>query len=94
MIRGINKRIIEISGEDDSCFERIVLFLRPKQENESVEKMMKMAEEYADGLLRSGPPISLLNEKEKRRWPVKRIVSAVAGVLLAGGALALYFVLF
>lgn len=92
VIRGTNKRIIEINGEDDSCFERIVLFLRPEQENGSMEKMVKMAEDYAGGLFRSGAPVSLLSEK--RRWPVKRIVSAVIGMLLAGGALALYFVLF
>ena len=92
MIRGTNKRIIEINGEDDSCFERIVLFLRPEQENGSMEKMVKMAEDYAGGLFRSGAPVSLLSEK--RCWPVKRIIAAVIGMLLAGGALALYFVLF
>ncbi len=93
VIRGTNKRIIEINGEDDSCFERIVLFLRPEQENGSMEKMVKMAEDYAGGLFRSGAPVSLLSER-KRRWPLKRIVSAVLGALLAGGAIALYFVLF
>lgn len=90
MIRGTNKRIIEINGEDDSCFERIVLFLRPEQGDESMEKMVKMAEDYADGLFRSGAPVSLLSRTIRKKWP---LVTAVAGALLCGGGIALYFML-
>lgn len=83
MIRGTNKRIIEISGEDGSCFERIVLFLRPEQDEESEGRALKMAEDYADGILRSTVSASLL--KERRRTHMARILSkkALAAAFLA-----------
>lgn len=83
MIRGTNKRIIEISGEDGSCFERIVLFLRPEQEAADEEKILKLAEDYAGDVLKTSNAPALLNPPRakgllRRRWP-----------LILGGALAL-----
>ncbi|MCI8623553.1 MAG: hypothetical protein HFG26_07810 [Provencibacterium sp.] len=94
MIRGTNKRIIEISGEDGSCFERIVLFLRPEQDEESEGRVLKMAEDYADGLFRSNAPASLLKERSKARTQrfSPRTV-ALALLALAAGAAVLCMVL-
>lgn len=93
MIRGTNKRIIEISGEEGSCFERIVLFLRPEQEGEKDEgRMLKMAEDYADGLFHSQTGVSLLRRR-KRPGRIslgsKRAVAAAVLMLAAVGALLL-----
>lgn len=91
MIRGTNKRIIEINGEDGSCFERIVLFLRPDQDEKNEERVLKMAEDYADGLFRAHTSVTLLSRRRLPRIPLKRAALIVFGVLAAVGVAALCF---
>ena len=84
MIRGTNKRIIEISGEEGSCFERIVLFLRPEQESEKDEgRMLKMAEDYADGLFHSQAGVSILRRRRRIKWKHLSSKRALMGAVLA-----------
>lgn len=66
VIRGTNKRIIEISGEDDSCFERIVLFLKPEEQTDDQERALRLAEDYADGVMQLKAPALLQREKKGR----------------------------
>lgn len=93
MVRGTNKRIIEISGEDGSCFERIVLFLRPEQAPGDEEKMVKMAEECAVGLMKTStaPPelVTMTATLPSRRVNWRRVAMVALGVLAGCGALAL-----
>lgn len=93
MIRGTNKRIIEINGEDGSNFERIVLFLRPEQDEASQQKMLKMAEDYADGLFKSHTSVSMLSPRRINREKIKKILMVSGGALLAAGSAALLIVL-
>lgn len=89
MVKGTNKRIIEINGEEGSCFERIVLFVRPEQDTKSEERMLKMAQDYADGLFKSSAPVSILTPPRRRRFDARRLAVAGLIALLAVGALAL-----
>lgn len=94
MIRGTNKRIIEINGEDGSCFERIVLFLRPEQDEESERSVLKLAEDYADGIFKAQAPVSMLSRPRRRFTASLRQIGIAALLLLAAGsAVALCVVL-
>lgn len=85
MIRGTNKRIIEISGEEGSCFERIVLFLRPEEEG-SEGRALKLAEDYADGIFRQKAAASLLQERKRWRPPFSRAFLVAGAAILAAAA--------
>lgn len=89
MIRGTNKRIIEINGEDGSCFERIVLFLKPEQDEVSEERMLRMAEDYADGLLRTHSAVSMLAPRRGRRWDWRKLGALALALLGVCGVIAL-----
>lgn len=88
MIRGTNKRIIEISGEDGSCFERIVLFLRPEEEG-CEGRALKLAEDYADGIFRQKAAASLLKERKRRSLPKGGAAAAAILAAVAIGAILL-----
>lgn len=45
MIRAINKRILEVQQNNDTCFEKALLFLKPNYLNDDYS-MIKSAENY------------------------------------------------
>ena len=50
MIRGVNKRIIEINDTDSIYFEKAVFYLRPEVKELPSDVSYREAESYIDGL--------------------------------------------
>lgn len=46
MLKGVNKRVVEIKGKPDSYFEKAILFIRPNYSEESLLNISLSAEEY------------------------------------------------
>lgn len=50
MIRGVNKYVIEISDTGNDCFERAILFVRPKSADKDSEHLKKSGADYISGM--------------------------------------------
>lgn len=50
MIRGVNKRIIEINDTDSIYFEKAIFYLRPEVKELPSDVSYREAESYIDGL--------------------------------------------
>lgn len=86
MVRGTNKRIIEINDTQNPYFERAVLYLKDTQEAVSKKAMETQAQRFLSSLaapLLQGGRISLLQMNGKRWFAaLKLLLSAAAGGLL------------
>ena len=89
MVRGTNKRIIEINDTQNPYFERAVLYLKDTQEASSKKAMETQAQRFLSSLaapLLRGGRISLLQMNGKRWFAaLKLLLSAAAGGLRLGG---------
>ena len=74
MLKGVNKRVVEIKGKPDSYFEKAVLFIRPNCLEESSLKISFAAEEYLSKAIFS---------KNKKIVCLKKIITFI-GLFAAG----------
>lgn len=86
MVRGINRKVIEIADSDSAYFERVLFFLKDSDEirRENVDTIKARAEEYL--LSRCG--------LEYRKSRVKSVLFRCAALLsaaVAGGVAAFLF---
>ena len=78
LLKGVNKRVIEINNPDGEYFERAILFVKPEKNETPPEKLSQLAKRYVDNV----------DEKStKRRWFFVAavsvpIISAVVAVVL------------
>ncbi len=70
MIKGVNKRIIEIINPNDEYFEKVVIFLSPKVDK-NLQVINSRALEYVDNLC----------VKKRKRKP-KPVFLSIAKILL------------
>jgi len=86
MLKGVNKRVVEIKGKPDSYFEKAVLFIRPNCLEESSLKISLAAEEYLSKAIFS---------KNRKIVRLKKIMTFIcffaAGCILTGCALGFIF---
>ncbi|MDR1891717.1 MAG: hypothetical protein LBQ48_01710 [Oscillospiraceae bacterium] len=94
MIRGVNKQIIEVAETNSRYFERALLFVRPEFASSDSDRLYSEAKRY---LSAAGQPPSVAPKrarrqfKKKRRFLFKVVVYGGIGLLLAGiAALILY----
>ena len=84
MVRGTNKRIIEINDTQNPYFERAVLYLKDTQANSSRKMLENQAQNFLGNLrspfLHRTKP-SLLCSSSAQRWlgAAKLLLSAAAG---------------
>lgn len=50
MVKGVNKQIIEINGEDSDYFDRAILFVKPERKFLTKKNLEKQANSYVSGL--------------------------------------------
>lgn len=78
LLKGVNKRVIEINNPDGEYFERAILFVKPEKNETPPEKLSQLAKSYVDNV----------DEKStKRRWFVAAaisvpIISAIAAIVI------------
>ena len=86
MVRGINKRIIEINDTQNPYFERAVLYLKDNQADSSKKALETQAQSFL-GNLRTSQPAFLRSGLTNRLWSAGKLLLSAA----AGCALTLWF---
>lgn len=90
VIKGVNRRIIEISGTDNSCFEKAVLYVRPDCDI-SQSRLEAEARIYARQIMNSGE----LKEEQKRSDTLVRVLTISVTLLVIAAfviSAALFFI--
>ena len=94
MVKGVNKKIIEINNTENELFEKIVIYVSPKAGASNSAKVKKAVNEVVSNLSGEAPKAGSLREilaKEKRKK--RRIItfSVFAALLLAAATLMIIF---
>ena len=84
MLKGVNRKIIEVRDPDSRYFERAILFVRQgdwaaKEIDEQAERYLRTASEEMGRARAAAPSATLLKERFRLR---RLLVPAVAGLLL------------
>lgn len=90
MVKGVNKKIIEINNTENEFFEKIILYVSPKAGAPNSAKVKRAANELVSNLSGDSPKTKGLREiLEQKRKQKKRIIiiSICAAALLALAAL-------
>lgn len=85
MIRGVNRRVVEINECKSELFERAIFFVRPTA-NASTAQMQKEADDIIEALSKQPAP------KAKRRYRIsRRGIWLLFGLVSVGAAVSLIF---
>lgn len=78
MLKGVNKRIVEINNTNNVYFEKAILYVRPDTPELSTKQLAKEAEYYLNSLC---PEIS----RDGKRFSKKTVITVAVAVFLALG---------
>jgi len=83
MIKGVNKRIIEINEYESKMFEKAILFLKPSAQNVKDINIKIEAKKYLQDLEKNKNNIDITKNKRKRLLIKNRIVFCILGALIS-----------
>ena len=63
MIKGVNRKIVEINRTGNDYFEKAILFINPQKSYSSTQQIDQWAEEYLDSVLKPEN-----GKKRFKRW--------------------------
>lgn len=95
MLRGVNRKIIEVQDPDSRYFERAILFVRqgdwaPREIDEQAKQYLRAAsEEMGKTANQAAPSATLLKERVDIRKLMLRGAAAAGLLLLAAGMVML-----
>lgn len=88
MLKGVNKRIIEVCETGNVYFERVLLFVRPEYSGTSESRLEKQANKYVELIKNSDFPSQPCDKAARlTKRQQKIIAAAVCGVALLVGLL-------
>ncbi|MBE6857608.1 MAG: hypothetical protein IJO99_02230 [Ruminococcus sp.] len=76
MLKGVNKRIIEINNPQSLYFEKAIFYLRPEVRELPAEIAQREVEKYIE---RTG----ISQAERSKRKKIRGIIMAVSGIILA-----------
>ncbi len=79
MIKGVNKRIVEISGTQNEYFEKAILYIRPERNTVTDTRIELEAHAYLGSLM----PEHDETTKSKEKLPLTVKLICVAAILLS-----------
>ncbi|MBE6886182.1 MAG: hypothetical protein E7486_04455 [Ruminococcaceae bacterium] len=89
MVKGVNKRIIEVSRAENPVFERAILFIRPEFAQMEDADIRRQGEIYVRELCRELPLPQTYSKKKKRGTILVPALCALCGAAGASGVLLL-----
>lgn len=90
MLRGVNKRVIEITSTDSDYFERVILIVKKEHVTMKTALLDKKAQLYVDSLSDpGGAPPALPRRRRAFRW--LPFLTAAAAVLSVAAAALIFF---
>lgn len=84
MVKGVNKKIIEINNTENEFFEKIILYVSPKAGAPNSAKVKRAASELVSNLSGDSPKTKGLREilEQKRRQKKRVIIFSLCAVAL------------
>ena len=82
MIKGVNKKIIEINEYESPTFEKASLFLKPTAKNYSENGLKKEAKKYLKSLEENKTNSEISRKRRKNLLIKNRIVFGIIGAFL------------
>ncbi|MBE6769220.1 MAG: hypothetical protein E7548_00510 [Ruminococcaceae bacterium] len=96
MVKGVNKKIIEINNTENEFFEKIILYVSPKAGAPNSAKVKRAANELVSNLSGDSPKTKGLREILEQKKKQKRhiiIVSICVAALLTVAALLIFLLI-
>jgi len=88
MIRGVNKKVIEVLNPEGDYFEKVILFVKESKQHTGSRELQRRAdhliESYAPGKAAPSPLISC--RRSRLRETVRMICAALIGAALSAAA--------
>ncbi|MBE6852398.1 MAG: hypothetical protein E7505_02830 [Ruminococcus sp.] len=88
MIKGVNKKIIEINDTKNIYFEKAILYVRPEMLDTPPGHLMKEASYY----LEENTPLSSTSRAERRLSSLSRILAAIASIGVIGTVIVFFII--
>ena len=93
MVKGVNKKVIEINNTENEFFEKIVLYVSPKAGATNSAKVKKAVNDVVSNLSAASPKTRSLREivkmQERRKKRFKILLLCIASLLVLSGILFL-----
>ncbi len=93
MVKGVNKKIIEINNTENELFEKIVLYVSPKAGAANSAKVKRAVNDVVSNLSDNSPKTKSLREiikmQERRKKRFKIILLCIASLIVLSGVLFL-----
>ncbi len=86
MLKGINRRIIEINRTGNEYFEKVILFVRPEKLEYTHQQLNAQAENYLSSLSHK-KPLSRFIKKNMSLLLLSVLIIAVIGLGIAGAVI-------
>lgn len=92
MVKGVNKRVIEVNNTGNKYFEKIVFYVAPEYGNLSLVEL-KQATEFLSLGFDGNPPFKKRSLRSRRHLKKIRFICALAILFLGVSAVALWIIL-
>ncbi len=87
MLKGVNRRIIEVNNTENKYFERAIVFVRPEYNETDTAVLSQEASGYISSVLGAGPGFLRQEAIKRRRRKIILCVGGAAAVLALTAAL-------
>ncbi len=84
MVKGVNKRVIEVNNTGNKFFEKIVFYVAPEYGNLSAEQLYNAADYLSLNLRESALKPPTLRKKRRKR-KLRAVLALSVGILLVCG---------
>ena len=92
MVKGVNKRVIEVNNTGNKFFEKIVFYVTP-QYSDLTARQLQQATEYLSLSLREASALSKPTLRKRVRRRKRRLILAILMAVLVLGLVALCVIL-
>lgn len=90
MLKGVNRRIIEISNTENKYFERAIVFVKPQYNNSDEAVLKREANGYISSVCKNGDGFLRNEAAAKKR---KKLLYFLLGVAIIAAAAAAWLII-
>lgn len=90
MLKGVNRRIIEISNTENKYFERAIVFVKPQYNNSDEATLKREADGYISSVCKNGDGFLRNEAAAKKR---KKLFGILLAAVLAATAAAVWLII-
>ena len=90
MLKGVNKKVVEVVNPENECFERVIFILKDSASRESEAHLAQKAAKYIDLVKKEAPSATACTVPvlpKARQFSRKKLVLLAAMILVIAGIL-------